>query len=259
MDLITVMNYGNDKNTTIMCMIWILQAWKAVSKSKHVDRVVILTEGLTFAIKHFLAKIKRPEITVEVCKRTKLPHVPHKRWEHNVGFKMWQLCRRERPYIFLDADAILEDNVNLDILAKAGKSKPFIAVDHQTIPRHTAHFGFKFINTGFMVVSNPKWMNFDKIWKTKWEWKVPGTDQFLINNYVRNEGYDYHHKDVDYGWNSCGGYKQCVNGKLISAGLPEKHSIQVLHYWDEFKPWRRMCPEYRKKYNSLNIILSKLL
>jgi lipopolysaccharide biosynthesis glycosyltransferase len=58
---------------------------------------------------------------------------------------------------------------------------------------------------------------------------------------VRNEKYNYHHKDVHYGWNACGGYKKRVGNKLISDGLPEKHDIYVLHYWDEFKPWNRPC------------------
>ena len=91
-----------------------------------------------------------------------------------------------------------------------------------------------------MVVGDPSWMNFNTIWNTKWEWNVPGTDQYLINNYVRNEKYDYHHPSVSYGWNACGGYKRELgDGSIVSEGLPEKHTIYVLHYWDEFKPWRK--------------------
>jgi hypothetical protein len=49
--------------------------------------------------------------------------------------------------------------------------------------------------------------------------------------------YDYTHKNIHYGYNSCATYiKQLEDGTVVSDGIPEKHRVIVLHYWDK-KPW----------------------
>lgn len=246
MELITVMNYSEKQNESTMCLVWLHQAMKAVKRSLHVDSIVILWEKENKIIRKFVdTYVNSGRIRIETKQRHSLQRVPHPRWNHNVGFKLYHLCQRKKPYIFLDADAILQDTANLDVLWEASQQQPWIAVDHQTIPNHTSQFKFRFINTGCMVVGDPKWMNFDRIWNTKQIWKVPGTDQYLLNNYVKNEKYDYHHPNVSYGWNACGGYKRRLSdGSIVSHRLQEKHPIYVLHYWDEFKPWNKRCEIY---------------
>ena len=141
----------------------------------------------------------------------------------------------------------------------ASKEKPFICVNHQTIPRHTDKFNFKFGNTGFMIVSDNSFMDFDKIYNTPHKYKCPGTDQFLIYNYCRTLNYDYTHELIHYGWNSCGGYKKVASdGTIHSHGILEKHKVHILHYWDVFKPWITKCLIYDSVSSKTKILWSHI-
>jgi hypothetical protein len=259
MNLITVFNYPDDKKYNTMFKVWLLQAIKSKSQTNDIINIKILTEnGINNTLKSFVDSLHCDYIHIEKRKRIQLNNVPH-RWLHNVGFKLYNLCLENQPFIFLDADAILMTDMN-DVI-QASKDKPFISCDHQTIPRHTDKFKFKFMNTGFFVVSDTSFLDFNKIYNTPVVFRCPGTDQFLLNNFCRFHKYDYKHHLIHYGWNSCGGYKKVVDNIILSHNLPEKHRIHVLHYWDVFKPWITSCPIYNKlvsDYYLLEKILSKI-
>ena len=258
MNIITVFNYPNDAKYNMMFKIWLFQALLSKLKTPEINKIKILTEKMSEQLLSFVEDINCEDIVIEYKTRKKLENVPH-RWLHNVGFKLYNLCNETEPFIFVDADAIIMTDLN-DVV-RASKDKPFICVDHQTIPNHTDKFNFKFMNTGFFVVSDTSFLDFDSIYNCKQVFKCPGTDQYLMNNYCRFIGYDYTHLLVHYGWNSCGGYKVQHNDDIKSSGIIEKHKVHVLHYWDIFKPWITPCPIYKglqQKYTILDNILQRI-
>lgn len=259
MNIITVFNYPDDAKYNTMFKIWLFQALLSKSKTPGIDKIKILTEGMADGLVAFVDNMKCEDIVIEYRTRKKLENVPH-RWLHNVGFKLYNLCLETEPFVFVDADAIIMTDMN-DIVS-ASQDKPFICVDHQTIPKHTDKFNFRFMNTGFFVVSDTTFLDFDVIYKCKQVFQCPGTDQYLMNNYCRYLGYDYRHPLVHYGWNSCGGYKIVQDECIMSSGIEEKHRVHVLHYWDVFKPWITPCPIYRgleQKYTILDKVLPRVV
>lgn len=258
MNIITVFNYPNEEKYNTMFKIWLLQTLSSKYNTENINKIKILTEGINDDLLNFVNLIDCDDVLIEYRERKPLSNVP-KRWLHNVGFKLYNLCLEKEPYIFIDADAIIM--TDLTDVVKYSKDKPFISVNHQTIPRHTDKFKFKFMNTGFFVVSDPSFMEFKKIYSSNKVFKCPGTDQYLLNNYCRSINYDYTHPNIHYGYNSCGGYKKVKNGKIYSRGIPEKHEIYILHYWDIFKPWITYCPIYeslKQKYYLFEHILKKI-
>lgn len=258
MNIITIFNYPDEYKYNNMFKVWLLQALKCKINTNGIKNIKILTEGLNDNLYKFIKKLNYNFIKVVNKSRKPLYNVPQ-RWLHNVGFKLYNLCLETEPFVFVDADAIIMTNMN-DVV-KASTDKPFISVNHQTIPRHTDKFNFKFMNTGFFIVSNPEFLDFDKIYKTQKVFKCPGTDQFLLNNYCKYINYDYTHPLIHYGWNSCGGYKLKKGDNIFSYGLPEKHKIHILHYWDIFKPWITKCSIYEDltiKYILFEKIIDKI-
>lgn len=258
MNIITIFNYPNEKKYNNMFKIWLLQALYSKFNTEGIHKIKILTEGINEELINFVKLLNHNDIVIEYKNRKPLYNVPT-RWLHNVGFKLYNLCLETEPYIFVDADAIIMTDLNDVVIAS--KDKPFICVNHQTIPKHTDKFNFKFMNTGFFVVSDTSFMNFDKIYNCKKVFNCPGTDQYLMNNYCRYINYDYTHDNIHYGWNSCGGYKIMINDKIYSYGLPETHIIHVLHYWDVFKPWITQCSIYNsleQQYLIFENILNKI-
>jgi hypothetical protein len=259
MNIITVFNYQDDNKYNDMFKIWVLQALNCKYNTPGINKVKILTEGINDKLKKFAKKLNTNDLIIEIRERKPLKNVPH-RWLHNVGFKLYNVCQEKEPFVFVDADAIIMKNMN-DVI-KASKDKPFISTDHQTIPKHTDKFNYKFMNTGFFIVSDVNFLNFDKIYNSPQVFKCTGTDQYLLNNYCKLINYDYTHPTIHYGWNSCGGYKIEIGNKIYSYGIPEKHEIYILHYWDVFKPWITPCDIYnklQKKYTLFDIILDKII
>lgn len=258
MNIITVFNYPDNYNYNNMFKIWLLQAIYCKYKTKGIKDIRILTEGLNNNLLNFIKKLNCNFIKIIIKTRKKLNNVPH-RWHHNVGFKLYNLCLENEPFVFVDADAIIMTDMN-DVI-KASKDKEFISVDHQTIPKHTDKFNFQFMNTGFFIVSNTDFLNFYKIYNSPIVFKCNGTDQFLLNNYCKYINYNYTHPLIHYGWNSCGGYKIKKGNEIVSYGIPEKHKIHILHYWDIFKPWITKCNIYNdltNKYFVFEKILEKI-
>ena len=88
-----------------------------------------------------------------------------------------------------------------------------------------------------------------------------GTDQMMMNNYCKLINYDYIHKKIHYGYNSCAAFTKKEGSNIVSDGIPEKHNVYILHYWFHYKPWIKCsccvrgsndCPFYTKLLNDLN-------
>jgi hypothetical protein len=76
----------------------------------------------------------------------------------------------------------------------------------------------------------------------------PGTDQAVLYRYFRAIGYDYTHREIGPGWNSCAGVtevrREGGGWAARTRGLAEDHAVHLIHYWSQFKPWAIGCPIY---------------
>jgi len=228
-----------------MCIGWIRQVRKHLKDI----RVEILTEKELPSC----VKLEASESKVEVLIKQRLennmvfPQSIRNKAQHNIFFKMYQLSNINEPFMFIDADAFLLGDINMPL--KASEDKPFIAVNHQKVPNHCAHLPYKFLNSGVMVVSDPEFMNFNKLMQTFIDdrsFKYPGTDQAILNSYVRKIKYDYTHPNIGFEWNSCAGYTVFTDKGATSIGLDYEHPVYINHYWHEFKPWNVGCPIYKE-------------
>lgn len=176
---------------------------------------------------------------------------------HNIRFKMWNLSRWTNPYIMLDVDAIPFSP--LSKLVEASKDKPWIAINHQDIPKHTQNRE-PFLNGGVQIVSDPQAFTYQQFTSDYGKLLCPGAEQALIYTYLKKIGYDYTHPEISYHCNACAGYtrvsksddgwvcmssEQCItNPEYKSSSIPDGQPVSINHYWDEFKPWKIDCPMY---------------
>ena len=237
MNLITFFNYPDEEKYNNMFKIWLMHAIECKRKTPKILKIIIITEQLSEIILSLIKDINLDYIEILYGKYyEKMNKQVASKLKHNVFFKFYNLCLLQEPYIYLDADAFILRDLNNAI--EVSKNKPFICVNHQTIQGHTSQFNYKFLNTGFTIVSDPSFFNFELILNTPIKYNCPGTDQMLVYNYCKTINYDYTNKDIHYGYNSCSAFKKVLeNGKIISDGIPEKHEIYVLHYWYHYKPW----------------------
>lgn len=249
MNVITIFNYPKeDDNFTKMCYIW-LDRVKIHGKG---FKVKIFTEtGVNEVLQN---KIQECNFELVTLKSTKLDNKNSKHL-HNVGFKLFNLCNEKEPFIFIDADAfVLEDLIKLKELAK---NKPFVCINHETIPGHTEHIKYKFLNSGVQICNDNRILKFNSISKSKIV--APGTDQSMLFTYFNNIKYDYTHPKVGFEWNSYAKYVELYkdengNWKGLSKGLDYEHPVYINHYWYDAKPWNINCKifkEYEKEFESL--------
>jgi hypothetical protein len=178
----------------------------------------------------------------------KFPSGLHNKAQHNIFFKLYNICNESEPFIFIDADAFVLSP--LTPLLEASKDKPFIAINHEKIEGHTAHLPYDFINTGVLIVSDPSFLDFDEklgILKKDKGFAYPGTEQSLMNSYMVENKYDPTHPSIGPGWNHCAGFTRFnEDGTAYSEGLSEEYPIYINHYWYTYKPWNVNCPLYNK-------------
>lgn len=254
-DIITMFVYGSkDVNTPDgkMFLVWLKCAKEAIRRTGGEIHIFTTPDGVHSSIIDVISKTENVFLDVVSIDSMKPPSTgPNRSWLH-LFFKLHIISEYKKPFMWLDVDAIFADSSEIETMMAASTTKPLILVDHQTIPRHTAHIPFKFPNMGVMYVSDPDFLDYETLKKTVTTRKCPGgLDQELIWNYCLSIGYDYTHPDVSHGWNACGGYKKRENGKLVSTGIPEVHDVYILHYWDEFKPWNKKCFVYDELLLSL--------
>lgn len=247
-NIITIFNYPkNDINYTKMCLIWLNQ----VKKYGDNFNVKILTEnGVNDTLRDTISDL---EFTLIQSNSISVNN-PDIKGKHNIGFKLYNLCNETEPFIFIDADAfVLKD---LDILSELSDNQPFVAINHETIPKHTSHIPYKFLNSGVQVCNDPSILDFEKIINCKIV--CPGTDQSLLYSYFKKIGYDYTNKNIGFEWNSYAKYVELSkNGDEwvgVSKGLDYEHPVHINHYWFDAKPWLINCEifkEYGEKAESI--------
>lgn len=233
MKLITIFNFPNQDNYNKLCEWWLKQALHnsdvpiEVWYYDNINHLHYIPELWDKRVK----MVQKPKVDIS----TILPeNLVSEKAQHNVGFKLYNLCQETDPFIFVDADAIILQDI--EPLISASKDKPMIMVNHQRIHGHTAHLLFEFLNSGVQVVGDPSWFDFKKIVeeqvKAK-EFMCPGTDQAMIWNYCVRTGYDYTHPEIGHKWNWC-------------AGVVSIKEVCINHYWYKFKPWIIDCPRWEK-------------
>lgn len=233
MKLITIFNFPNQENYNNLCRWWVSQSLKnsklniEIWHRGSINHIAIAGVRIKF--------IKKTEIEISSLLK---PNLVTDKAQHNIGFKLYNLCQESDPFIFIDADAILFKDISP--LINASKYKPFIAVDHQIIPGHTSHIPHRFLNSGVQVCSDPSILDFDKIiniQNTYDNFAVPGTDQSMLWTYFKHIKYDYTHKQIDWRWNNCAGF------------VKDEKNIFINHYWFNYKPWNIKC-NFWKEYIS---------
>lgn len=231
MKIITIFNFPNQQNYNNLCRWWVNQCLKhseldiEIWYRDNIDHLKILNKRISF--------IKKDEVKISSLLKSNL--ISDKA-QHNIGFKLYNLCKESEPFIFIDADAILLKNITP--LLDASKDKPFIAIDHQNITGHTSHIPYKFLNSGVQVCTDTNILDFNEIVKVQnlyKEFVIPGTDQSMIWSYFKHIKYDYTHPKIDWRWNNCAGF---VNVK-------DDDSVAINHYWFNYKPWNINCSLWR--------------
>ena len=237
MKLITIFNFPNQDNYNNLCQWWLSQCLK----NSELDIEIWHRDSINHLelADDRIKLIEKSEI--EISRFLKSNLISDKA-QHNIGFKLYNLCQESEPFIFIDADAILLKD--LQPLLNAATDKSFIAVDHQSIPTHTAHISTKFLNSGVQICSDPGILDFDAIVKVQNLYNnfvVPGTDQSMLWTYFKHIKYDYTHTSIDWRWNNCAGF------------VKDDDSIAINHYWYDYKPWNISCKlwkEFIQKNNS---------
>lgn len=246
MKVVTIMNYPDKKEENAMCAVWMKQTRENFPKGTKIE--VFYEGSISNVLKVFAKKydieLLNKERSIQIDFSS---HPDGKKANHNVNFKLFNLCQINEPFIFIDADAFLLTSAEPMLLA--AKDKPFIAINHQNIPGQTDHLTEPVLNSGVMIVSDPsifQWNNFIRILARDQRFVHPGTDQSLVNSLVKMFNYDYTHHIIDFSWNSWSNYTVWENGKAFCRGLETEHEVNINHYWNDRKPWNVDCPIYNK-------------
>ena len=150
MNIVTFYNYPDEDKYFDMLKIWLMCVLESKKKTNDINKIMIITEKLSDRCNHFINSLNLEFIEIINGKYyDNIDKSKSEKWIHNVYFKFYNLCKLKEPYIFIDADAFIMRDLNE--VVEASKSKPFICIDHQTIPGHTNQFNFKFLNTGFTL------------------------------------------------------------------------------------------------------------
>lgn len=246
MKLITIFNYPDDGNYNELCLWWYLQALKN-SGDMPIEIWYEEEPAVMDQIKMSSLAIDRDIKFVQKDRVDLSEYIPQnyidEKCSHNVGFKLWNLCKEEEPFIFVDADAVILEPLHY-LVERA--TKPIIMVDHQAIKGHTDFLPYKFLNSGVQICADPSILNFNDIIKTflaAGGYFCPGTDQAMLFGYFRSLEYDYTHPEIGYGWNSCAGFTKLIGDKPVCSGLENSdYPVYINHYWYTYKPWTINCP-----------------
>src|SRR5262249_4455420 len=95
---------------------------------------------------------------IEVIKG-RVRDVGHPHW--NLRFKLPNLAGLRFPFLYLDADVVVLDD--LTYLWQRRHAKPWIGIDHQVIPIDARTHRPPFLNSGLQLVSDPDFYDLDAI------------------------------------------------------------------------------------------------
>jgi hypothetical protein len=247
MNLITIFNYPkDDDNYTKMCLLWLYFTKKYCG---NLTVKIFTKNGVNSHIKNV---IDQYGFTLVYREEDKNLSFIDKKFKHNIGFKLFNLCKETEPFVFIDADAFILRCIN-DLVEKSNGQK-IVMVNHENIPGHTDHIPFSFLNSGVQVCNDTSILKYDEIIKEKMV--VPGSDQSLLFSYFKTIGYNYTNPNIGFEWNS---YAKNVkltkdnNNEWIgkSTGLDVEHPAYINHYWYDTKPWQINCPIFNEYENIL--------
>jgi hypothetical protein len=241
------MNYPPDQNYRQMCYAFLDSVIAHGAQS-----VIVLYEDHEppIAPEHRRAA----DIEVRRCRSVDVGH------DHfNLRFKLPNLAALDFPFLYLDADMVVLDDLRYawDRLG----DKPWVGIDHQWVPSDARTHRSPFLNSGFQLVSDPAFYDLEAILaaqnaviplvrRTEVPKSVmfpcPGFDQAVLFRYFRSIGYDYTHPEIGPEWNSCAGVTavRSEGGRWVARtrGLMPDHDVNIIHYWSQFKPWAIGCP-----------------
>jgi hypothetical protein len=245
--VVSVMDYPPAPNYRRMCYAFL------DSVIAHGGRDILLLyeqHEPTVAAEHHRAAA----IEVRRCRSFAVGH-PH----FNLRFKLANLAALDFPFLYLDADMFVLGDLNR--LWSYRGDKPWIGVNHQVIPCDPRTHRSPFLNSGLQLVSDPDFYDLKAILaaqnavvqlsrhaevRKEEMFPCPGRDQAVLFRYFQSIGYDYTHPEVRAEWNSCAGvtrvWSEAGAWKARTQGLESDHEVHIIHYWDQFKPWRIGCP-----------------
>ena len=257
MNIITIMNYRFDDsqiNELKLCLLWINQAkiWL-----KPTDNVFIYTSKKLPKIltDEFLPNFKE---CISYGSPNLAPSVP-KEFGEMIWYKLYILCHFPYKALFLDADAIIMDDISELEKIKLTEENPILMIDHEIDIRTHTDKKPPTINSGVVL--------FENLSKTKFSWEnlikfaniigyiyryknskefIPGNDQALLQAYCEHIGYDYRHPIFDIRYNTCSkkiSYIYKDSKKRIKCKSIDDLSkdVSINHYWGPFKPWKINC------------------
>jgi lipopolysaccharide biosynthesis glycosyltransferase len=257
MNIITIMDYRFDEsqiNELKLCLLWIKQAklWL-----RPTDNVFIYTSKKLpkILIDEFLPNFKE---CISIGSPNLEPSCP-KEFSEMIWYKLYILCHFPYDALFLDADAIIMNDISELEKIKLTNKHPIFMIDHETdIKTHTDKKPLT-INSGVVLFKN--------LSQTKFSWKnliefgnrigyiyryknsneiIPGNDQALLQSYCEHIGYDYRHAIFDIRYNTCSkkiSYIYKDSKKRIKCKSIDDLSkdVSINHYWGPFKPWKINC------------------
>lgn len=256
------MNYDwNYVCNIAMCFSWVKQANDWLDSR---DKVIINSDkDLPKIIKEYICspKAKIEFIFNEYVKKPKynkmreiaLTFAGHPVDDMHLSFyeKLFILDNLKDPYIFIDADAFITND--LEPLRLALRSnKPFLFADHESdIKGHTDVYPL-FPNSGVFAVNDPKkeFFNIDKIFEygksINFKYLFPGTlkcvpgfDQCLLFKYCLHNDYDYHSPHLTSNQNACAIRTEYYKNedRWSARDKITKKDVTISHHWWRFKPW----------------------
>ncbi|MBA4190741.1 MAG: hypothetical protein C0467_22375 [Planctomycetaceae bacterium] len=247
--VVTIMNYPPEPQFRQMCY-----AFLDTAIANGAESVTVLYEDRppTIALEHR----RKADIEVVPCRSHDVGHS-----HFNLRFKLANLASLDFPFLYLDADTLILDDLNY--LWSRRHAKPWIGIDHQWIPNDRRTHRSPFLNSGVQLVSDPSFYDLAAILAvqnsvaplhraaefTKDQmFACPGVDQAILFRYFREVNYDYLHPEIGSAWNSCAGVTEVTHDGMKwrgrTRGLAEDHDVHLLHYWSPFKPWNVHCPIY---------------
>ena len=244
MNIVTIMNYSDTSEYNKMCCVFVDQLFKHNTNFK---LFVIHKNTLPEQVQRKLSEYHEIK-TLKLGADTNCWY-PH----HNVNYKLYNLCKIDEQFIFLDADIFCLGD--LKSLWNLRNDKPYIGINHQNIPGHT-DANFKFLNSGVQIIGDPEWYKYENFKnafvKSNRMLLCKGFDQAHIFTYCKQIDYDYTHSLAGYQWNSCAKYGvfddtlSCKYVAPVDDVEPDGYDVMLNHYWWDFKPWKLNCPIYNR-------------
>ena len=245
--VVSVMNYPRETKYLRMCYIFldslIAHGAKNITLLYELHKPVVAPEHRRAA-----------DIEIRQGRSHDVSH-PH----FNLRFKLSNLASLTFPFLYLDTDMVVLSDLNY--LWQRRKDKPWVGVNHQVIPFDPRTQRTLFLNSGLQLVSDPSFYDLRAILDAQNAvvplskhqeidpvdmFPCPGRDQAVLFRYFRTIGYDYTHAEIGSGWNCCAGVTELRSEpggwRGHSRFLEVNHDVQIVHYWDQFKPWKIKCP-----------------